>query len=118
VCAKFRGISALIYSGLWRRQIFGKLKRDFPENTTFIVYITDQPPAVLVKIDNGTFEMEKLEDIKEITELDNLNCDSYLATPQSYIFGGPAVLKKGIDEGKVKMKNEGLIFRILLRNLS
>ena len=118
MCAKYTGIPALIYSGLWRRQIFGKLKKDFPKNITFIVYITDQPPAVSVKIDNGTFEMEKLEDIKEIVELDNLNCDGYLATPQSYIFGGPAALKKGIDEGKVKMKNEGPIFGILLRNLS
>jgi len=117
VCAKFRGIPALIYSGLWRRQIFGKLKRDFQENTTFIVYITDQPPAVLVKIENGTFEMEKLEDIKEIKDIENLECDSYFAAPQSYIFGGAPALKKGLDEGKVKMKNESIIFRILLRNL-
>ncbi|MFW9781580.1 MAG: hypothetical protein ACFFFB_04765, partial [Candidatus Heimdallarchaeota archaeon] len=66
MCAKFRGIPALIYSGLWRRQIFGKLEKDFPEHTKFIVYITDQPPAVLINIDNGNFEMEKLEEINDI----------------------------------------------------
>jgi len=117
VCAKFRGIPALIYSGLWRREIFGKLKRDFPENMTFIVYITDQPPAVIVKIDNGHFEMKKEEKIKDIKDLDNFECDSYFAAPQKYIFGGFSALKKGIEEGKVKTKNESIIFNILLRNL-
>ncbi|MFX1573793.1 MAG: hypothetical protein ACFFB0_13670 [Promethearchaeota archaeon] len=118
MCAKFRGINALIYSGLWRRQIFGKLKRDFPEITTFIVYITDQPPAILVKIDDGNFEMERLNDIKEIKDLENFECDSYFTGPQNCIFGGIPALKKGIEEGTVKMKNESIIFRILLRNLT
>jgi hypothetical protein len=115
MCAKFRGIPALIYSGLWRRQIFGKLEKDFPEQTKFAVYITDQPPAVLIKINNGNFEMEKLEEVKEIWEIENIACDGYFVAPQSYVFGGPAALQKGIKEGKVKMKNEAIIFSILLR---
>jgi hypothetical protein len=117
MCAKFRGIPALIYSGLWRRQIFGRLKKDFPSKTKLIVYITDQPPAVSIKIDSGKFEMEKLENIKELNDLENIECDGYLGTPQSYLFGGFAALKNGLDEGKVKMKNETTIFSILLRNL-
>jgi len=115
MCAKFRGIPALVYSGLWRRQIFGKLKNDFPEETKYVVYITDQPPAVLVKIENGNFEMEKLEEVKEISDLDKIDCNGYFAAPQRYVFGGLDALKKGIEEGKVKMKNEAIIFSILLR---
>jgi hypothetical protein len=115
MCAKFRGIPALIYSGLWRRQIFGKLAKDFPERTIFIVFITDQPPAVSIKIDNGNFEMEKLEKIKEISELEKIECDGYFAAPQKHVFGGISALQEGIKEGIVKMKNEAIIFSILLR---
>ena len=118
MCAKFRGIPALIYSGLWRRQIFDKLSRDFPGSTKLVIYITDHPPAVLVNIHNGKFEMEKLEEIKDISDLENIECDSYFAAPQRYIYGGFEALKKGLDEGKVKMKNETIIFTILLRNVS
>ena len=117
MCAKFKGIPALIYSGLWRRQIFGKLKKDFPQKTKLAVYITDQPPAVLISIDKDNFEMEKLEEITDINELDNLECDGYFAAPQSYLYGGAPALMKGVSEGKVKMKNESAIFGILLRNL-
>ena len=115
MCAKFRGIPALIYSGLWRRQIFGKLQNDFPEPIKFVVYITDQPPAVLINIDNGNFEMEKLVEVKEISELERIDCDGYFAAPQGYVFGGPPALIKGVEEGIVKMKNESIIFSILLR---
>ncbi|MHA1932819.1 MAG: hypothetical protein ACW96X_09785 [Promethearchaeota archaeon] len=118
MCAKFRGVPALIYSGLWRRQIFGKLKKDFPGNITLVVYITDHPPAVLIKIEGGTFQMEKLEQVKDLGDLDNIECDGYFASPQSYLYGGPMAWKKGIEEGKVKMRNEGTIFTILLRNLN
>ena len=105
MCAKFRGIPALIYSGLWRRQIFGKLKKDFPQKTKLAIFITDQPPAVLITIDKDNFEMEKLEEITEINDLDNLECDGYYAAPQSYLYGGVPALMKGVGEGKVKIKN-------------
>lgn len=118
MCAKFRGISALIYSGLWRRQIFGKLKEDFQEKTKLVLFITDQPPAVLITIDKDSFEMVKLEEINDISELDNIECDGYFAAPQSYLYGGAPALMKGVDEGKVKMKNESAIFGILLRIIS
>ena len=118
MCAKFRGIPALIYSGLWRRQIFGKLKKDFPQKTKLAVFITDQPPAVLITIDEDTFEMEKLEKISDINELDDIKCDSYFAAPQGYLYGGAPALMKGVGEGKVKMKNESAIFGILLRIIS
>ncbi|MHA2007595.1 MAG: hypothetical protein ACXABO_08135 [Promethearchaeota archaeon] len=115
MCAKFRGIPALIYSGLWRRQIFGKLEKDYPEPTKFVVYITDHPPAVLININNGNFEMEKLEQVKDLSEIERIECDGYFAAPQGYVYGGPNTLMKGIEEGKVKMKNESIIFSILLR---
>ena len=118
MCAKFRGIPALIYSGLWRREIFGKLKKDFPGKTKLVIYITDLPPAVAVEIEDGHFEMEKLEDVTELSDLDDIECDGYFAAPQGYLYGGPAVWKKGIEEGKVKMRNEATIFTILLRNLN
>lgn len=117
MCAKFRGIPALIYSGLWRRQIFGRLTKDFPNRTKLVVYITDQPPAVSIKVDSGNFEMEKLENLRELDDLDKIECDGYFASPQSYLFGGFSALKKGVEEGRVKMKNEAIIFSILLRNL-
>jgi hypothetical protein len=118
VCAKFKGIPALIYSGLWRREIFGKLKKDFPGKIRLVVYITDYPPAVFVKIEDGHFEMENLEDIKELGDLDEIECDAYFASPQNYLYGGPAAWKKGVEEGKVKMRNEATIFSIILRNLN
>ncbi len=115
MCAKFKGIPALIYSGLWRRQIFGKLNKLFPQKTKLAVFITDQPPAVLISIEKDTFEMEKLEEINDINELDNVDCDGYFAAPQNYLYGGSSTLMKGVDEGKVKMKNESAIFTILRR---
>ena len=115
MCAKFRGIPALIYSGLWRRQIFGRLKKDFQEPFKFVVFITDQPPAVMINIYDGNFEMEKLEHVKEISELEKIDCDGYFVAPQSYVFGGLSVLMKGIEEQKVKMKNESVFFSSLLR---
>ncbi|KKL77019.1 hypothetical protein LCGC14_2039080 [marine sediment metagenome] len=118
MCAKFSGIPALIYSGLWRRQIFGKLKKDFPHKTTLAVFITDNPPAVLITIEKNTFDMKKLEEIKDINELDSIDCDGYFAAPRGYLYGGAPALMKGVGEGKVKMKNESAIFGIILRNIS
>ncbi|MHA2039435.1 MAG: hypothetical protein ACW98X_23670 [Promethearchaeota archaeon] len=118
MCAKFKGIPALIYSGLWRRQIFGKLKKDFPQKISLVVFITDQPPAVLITIDKNNFAMEKVEDIGDINELDNLECDGYFAAPQTYLYGGGPMLMKGIEEGKVRMKNESTIFDIMRRIIS
>lgn len=115
MCAKFRGIPALIYSGLWRRQIFGKLRKDFQEKTKLVLFITDQPPAVLITIDKNSFEMVKLEQMNDINELDNLECDGYFAAPQGYLYGGAPALMKGVEEGKVKMKNESAFFGILRR---
>jgi hypothetical protein len=115
VCAKFKGIPALIYSGLWRRQIFGKLKEDFQEKTKLVLFITDQPPAVLITIDKNSFEMVELEEVNDINELDNLDCNGYFATPQNYLYGGLPTLMKGVEEGKVKMKNESVFFGILGR---
>jgi hypothetical protein len=113
MCAKFRGISALIYSWLWRRQIFDKLENDFPEKTTLVLHITDQPPAVLITIEKNFFEMQKLEDLLDINEIEQIECDSYFVAPQGYLYGGIPALMNGIKEGKVKMKNESVFFGIL-----
>lgn len=113
MCAKFRGIPALVYSWLWRRQIFEKLENDFPHEIKLVLYITDQPPAVLITIDKNVFKMQKLEDLHDINEIEQIECDSYFAAPQDYLYGGVTVLMKGIEESKVKMKNESIFFKIL-----
>ena len=86
------------------------------EKRLTILLIEDDP--FLLSMYSSKFEMEKLEEIKDISDLENIECDSYFAAPQRYIYGGFEALKKGLDEGKVKMKNETIIFTILLRNVS
>lgn len=113
MCAKFRGIPALVYSWLWRRQIFNKLEKDFPKEIKLALYITDQSPAVLITIEKNFFNMQNLEGLKDINEIERIECDSYFAAPQGYLYGGIPVLMKGIEEGKVKMKNESVFFKIL-----
>ncbi|MFX1455832.1 MAG: hypothetical protein ACFFDB_10710, partial [Promethearchaeota archaeon] len=90
-----------------------KLENDFPQKIKLALYITDQPPAVLITIDKNFFEMQKLEDLHDISEIEQIECDSYFAAPQGYLYGGIPVLMKGIEEGKVKMKNESIFFKIL-----
>ncbi|MFW9894678.1 MAG: hypothetical protein ACFFD7_02625, partial [Candidatus Thorarchaeota archaeon] len=104
---------ALVYSWLWRRQIFEKLEKDFPQKIKLALFITDQPPAVIITIDKNFFEMQKLEELHDINEIEQIECDSYFAAPQSYLYGGIPALMKGIEEGKVKMKNESVFFGIL-----
>jgi len=45
---KLEGISAYLYSVLWIRQIYGKLKREFPElQTNIVILLTDIPSKTI-----------------------------------------------------------------------
>ena len=117
MCSKYEGFPAIAYSGLWFLQIFGKLRRQFPDLKTKIVFfVTDAPPATLIKIDKGNFEIELLEDIKNTEDLDNVECDAYLALSTDDILGGIDGLMQGIAEKRIKLKNPealGILEKIL-----
>ena len=119
MCAKFKGIPAAIYSGLWKLKIFGKLNKAFPDTPIrLIIYVTDHPPAILIKINERDFEIIELEEVKEVKDLERFECEGYLAAPMSYILKGPGALMKGKNDGEVNMKNESRIFLILGKIIS
>lgn len=100
------GIPAVFYSGLYVLQMYGKLEKTFPDKkVNIIVYITDFPPATRIKIDKGQFEIIPLEDIKDPKELEDLECDGYVAAPLEILYGGIGAIIKGIKQKKVKIKN-------------
>ena len=106
MCPMLEGIPAYIYSVLWTHRIFGKLKKMFPDlQIKMILLLTDFPPATVIKINKGDFEIESLEDVKVPEDLDNIECDAYLALPTEVFYGGAEGIKKGIDDKKVKIKN-------------
>jgi len=100
------GIPAVFYSGLYVLQVYGKLEQTFPDKRiNIIVFITDFPPATRIKIDGGQFEIIPLEEIKDPQELENLECDGYVAAPLEILYGGVGAIMKGIKDKKVKIKN-------------
>ncbi len=102
----FEGIPAVLYSGLYVLDVYGKLEQTFQgKKINIIVYITDFPPATQIKIDGGQFEIIPLENIKDPKELEDLECDGYVAAPLEILYGGVGAIMKGIREKKVKIKN-------------
>jgi len=102
----FEGFPAIMYSGLWSLRTFRKLENLFPNSPLNIVFLLiDFPPATMVKIDKGDFEIKILDDVKDTKELDNLECDMYLASPLELLFKGINGIKQGIEENKIKIKN-------------
>lgn len=100
------GIPAFIYSLLWTRKIFGKLEKLFPDlQIKMVLLLTDFPPATSIEINKGDFKVEVLEDVKKPEDLDNIECDAYLALPTEVFYGGAEGIMKGINEKKVKIKN-------------
>lgn len=103
---RFEGISAYLYSVLWVSQIYRKLKKDFPDlQTKIVILLTDIPPATMIKIDKGNFEIEVLEDVKNSKDLEKIECDGYLALPIEAFYGGAKGIQEGIADKKVKIRN-------------
>jgi hypothetical protein len=110
MCPLYEGLPAVIYSGLWSLKIFKKLEKVFPNLPIKIIFLlTDSPPAFMVKIDKGNFEIEMLEAVKDSKDLDDIECDGYLALPTEILYKGPAGIRDGIAEKKVKINNYELL---------
>ena len=101
----YEGLPAIVYSGLWVLKIFRKLEKIFPKVTKMVILLTDSPPAFLVKIDNGDFDIKILENIKKVNDLENVDCDTYLALPTEILYKGAAGIRDGIASKEVKVKN-------------
>ena len=102
----YEGFPAIVYAGLWSLRIFGKLKREFPDlRLNMIFFVTDAPPATLIKIDKGDFEIELLEDIKDPEEVENIDCDAYLVLSTDVLVKGIGGIMEGIQNNTVKIKN-------------
>ncbi|MFX1339693.1 MAG: hypothetical protein ACFFDK_13860 [Promethearchaeota archaeon] len=101
----YEGLPAVIYSGLWVLKIFRKLEKRFPNSIKMAILLTDSPPAFLIKIDNGDFDIEILENIKDLNELDTIDCDTYLALPTEILYKGAGGIREGIETNEVKVKN-------------
>ena len=106
---KLTTFPAIIYSGLWLLKTLGILKRDFSnENTKIIVLLTDVPPAFMVRIVRGDFEVEILEDTITISDLDEVDSDGYISLHSSIFLGGVEGVLEGIKEGTVLIKGDAL----------
>lgn len=104
--SKLEGFPAILYTGLWALEIFGKLKKDYKdEQMNLIFLVTDSPPATLIKIDKGSFEIQILDEIKEVKDLENIDCDAYLALTTDDILGGITSIMDGIAQNRIKLKN-------------
>ncbi|NVM28930.1 MAG: hypothetical protein HWN65_08800 [Candidatus Helarchaeota archaeon] len=104
--AKYEGFSAIVYSRLWLLQIFGKIRNEFPDlKFKVVLFMTDFPPATLIKIDQGDFEIEILERVKESKDLDEIECDAYLVSSFEVLSRGFKSIMDGIAEKRVKIKN-------------
>jgi hypothetical protein len=106
MCSLYEGFPAVIYSGLWTLKIFRKLEKTFTKTPTNIIFLlTDSPPAFLVKIDKDDFKIEILKNVNDPKDLENIDCDGYLAMPTEILYKGAVGIKNGIDEKKVIIKN-------------
>jgi len=105
MCPLYEGIPAVIYSGLWALKTYRKLEKSFPKPINIVILLTDIPPAFSVKIDKGNFEIELLKNINDPKELDNIECDGYIALPTEILYKGVEGIRKGIEEENVKLKN-------------
>ena len=93
---KLSNFPAIIYSGLWLLKTIGLLKKDFGTlDLQFLVLITDVPPAFMVRITKGDFQVEILDDVRNVEELNEIECDGYISLPSNVFLGGV----KGIVEG-------------------
>ena len=105
MCPLYEGLPAVIYSRLWVLKIFRKLGKSFPNSIKIAILLTDAPPAFIVNIDKGDFNIDILENVKNSKDLDNIECDTYLALPTEILYKGAAGIREGIASKEVKVKN-------------
>ena len=105
MCPQYEGFPAIVYSGLWTLKVYRKLGKSFPKPIKVIFFLTDTPPAFFVKIENGDFEIEILNELNDPQDLDGIECDGYIALPTEILYEGVEGIRKGIEEGNVKLKN-------------
>jgi hypothetical protein len=105
MCSLNDGIPADIYSQLWTLQIYRKLGKLFKNTIKMVFLLTDSPPAFVVKIDKANFEVKMLEDVKNVKDLDYLECDAYLALPTEIFLKGSNEIRDAITQKKAKIKN-------------
>jgi len=106
MCPLYEGLPAIIYSALWILRTFRRLEKFFPNSPIkIVVLLTDSPPAFMVRVDKQNFEIKILEDIEDPKDLDNIECDEYLALSTDILYKGPAGIRDAIAEGKVKLNN-------------
>ena len=105
MCPLYEGFPAIIYSGLWVLRIFRMLEKQIPKSIKIAILLTDSPPAFLVKIDKGDFNIEILENVKKNGDLDTIGCDTYLALPTEILYKGAAAIREGIAKKEVQVKN-------------
>ncbi|MBD3215588.1 MAG: hypothetical protein GF311_23460 [Candidatus Lokiarchaeota archaeon] len=104
----FTGFPALIYSGLWTLKKFGILEREIP-NSTVLFLITDAPPAFQAIIKDGDFEMERIEDIKNKEDLEDIQAEMAISLPSYYLLGGTDGFIRGMSEGAITIKNNNVL---------
>ncbi|MFW9899165.1 MAG: hypothetical protein ACFFDO_07890 [Candidatus Thorarchaeota archaeon] len=110
MCPMYEGFPAVIYSGLWILRTFRRLEKvlsKLPIN--IVILLTDSPPAFMVRIDKENFEIEILEHVENPKELDDIECDGYLALPTEILYKGPAGIRDAIAEKKLKINNYEII---------
>ena len=105
MCPLYEGLSAVIYSRLWVLKIFRKLRKNFPNSIKIAILLTDAPPAFIVKIDKGDYNIEILENVKDSNDLDDIECDTYFALPTEILYKGAGGIRDGIASKEVKIKD-------------
>jgi len=105
MCPLYEGLPAVIYSGLWVLKIFRKLEKSFPNTLKMVILLTDSPPAFIIKINKGDFDIEILENVRNPDDLDKIDCDTYLALPTEILYKGAKGISEGIANKEVKIKN-------------
>ena len=110
MCQDIEGIPAYVYSVLWLNKMYGRLRRNFSDlHVKIALYFTDFPPAFLIKIDKGDFEIEILENVKDTKDLDGVECDGYIAAPIQVFYGGASSIMEGIKNNVVHIKNQNIL---------
>ena len=107
---KLSNFPAIVYSGLWLLKTIGLLKRSFRDsNLQILILITDEPPAFKVRIMNGDFRVEILDDVRSLEDLNEIECDSYICLPSYVFLGGVGGIIEGLSNNTVILKNNEVL---------
>jgi len=110
---KLSTFPAIVYSGLWVLKTLGLLKKDYRDvNAKLIVLITDVPPAFMIRIMEGDFWVEILDDVISVKDLDGVKSDGYISLPSSVFLGGVDGVLEGIKKGTVLVNGDAIKYLI------